>query len=291
VSRAGPGPVAALRRAGAGRGPVIAPDGPGLAAGRPGQGLVAALRGAAVAAGAARLPLPGGPARWERTNHRGHTVSLRSGPALSLAVVAGAALPQPAAAVVGLAGGLLGAYDDVAGATAPQRGAKGLRGHVGALRQGHVTAGAVKLVGLSAAGVGGLALLPGRPPPVDVLLGAGVVAGSANLVNLLDLRPGRALKVGLAGAVALRQPGVAAAVAVLLPDDLRERTMLGDAGANALGAVLGLALVERMTSRTATAGALGVLAALTVASELVSFSRVIDAVAPLRALDRLGRAT
>jgi len=268
----------------------------GSVPGRPGQGgrlagpalAGAVLRGAAVALAAPRLPLPGGPDRWERTNHRGRTLSLRSGPALALAAVAGATLPQPARALVGLAGGLLGAYDDVAGATAPQRGAKGLRGHVGALRQGRVTAGAVKLVGLSAAGVAGVALLP-RRPALDVLLGAGVVAGSANLVNLLDLRPGRALKVGLAAALALRQPGVAAAVAVLLPDDLHERTMLGDAGANALGAVLGLALAERLPTRTATAGALGVLAALTAASEVVSYSKVIDAVAPLRALDRLGR--
>ena len=248
------------------------------------------LRGALTALVAGRLPLPGGPERWERTNHRGHPVSLRSGPALTLAAVAGAALPQPATAVVGLAGGLLGAYDDVAGATAPQRGAKGLRGHVGALRQGRVTAGAVKLVGLTVAGTLGVALLPARRPGLEVLLGAGVVAGTANLVNLLDLRPGRALKAGLAGALALRQPGVAAAVAVLLPDDLGERAMLGDAGANALGAVLGLALVERLPGRTATATALGVLAALTAASEVVSYSKVIDAVAPLRALDRFGRA-
>jgi len=66
--------------------------------------------------------------------------------------------------------------------------------------------------------------------------------------------------------------------------------MLGDAGANALGAVLGLALVERLSTRTASARALAVLAALTAASEVVSYSRVIDAVPPLRALDHLGRA-
>jgi hypothetical protein len=63
--------------------------------------------------------------------------------------------------------------------------------------------------------------------------------------------------------------------------------MLGDAGANGLGALLGLALLRRAPERREAA--LGVLAALTAASEVVSYSRVIDAVPPLRWVDRLGR--
>ncbi len=81
------------------------------------------------------------------------------------------------------------------------------------------------------------------------MLTAGLVAGTANLLNLLDLRPGRAAKAGvLAAAATLRGPGgglvagpLGATLAVL-PDDLGERVMLGDAGANALGALLGLRL-------------------------------------------------
>jgi hypothetical protein len=129
----------------------------------------------------------------------------------------------------------------------------------------------------------------GRGGQLDLLLDGVVVAGSANLLNLLDLRPGRALKVALLGAAALGRPGLVGVAAVLLPDDLAERTMLGDAGANALGAVLGLALADRLRSRPSTAAAAGVLVALTAASEVVSFSRVIDATPPLRRLDRLGR--
>ncbi len=74
----------------------------------------------------------------------------------------------------------------------------------------------------------------------------------------------------------------------LLPDDLRERLMLGDTGANVIGAVLGLAVVlgSRESIRLTV---MLVLLALNVAAELVSFSRVIDAVPPLRWFDRLGQ--
>ena len=246
-----------------------------------------ALVGAGLALALVRRP-PGDPARWLRTNHRGRTVSLASGPALAVSAALAASLPQPAAAVAGLGAAACGAYDDVAGAREHEQGAKGFRGHVRALRAGHVTAGTVKVAGIGAAGLLSAALLPGRRAPRDVLVGGAVVAGTANLLNLLDLRPGRALKAGLGGALALGQPGVAAAVAALLPADLGERTMLGDAGANALGAVLGLALAQRLDPAGRRAALAG-LAALTAASEVVSYSRVIDAVPPLRALDRWGR--
>jgi UDP-N-acetylmuramyl pentapeptide phosphotransferase/UDP-N-acetylglucosamine-1-phosphate transferase len=64
--------------------------------------------------------------------------------------------------------------------------------------------------------------------------------------------------------------------------------MLGDVGANVLGAVIGLGVVIATAPATRTIVLLGVLA-LNLASEAVSFSRVIDRVPPLRALDRAGR--
>ena len=243
-----------------------------------------AAGGAGLAWSASALLLarpPGGAERWQRTNHRGRPVSLLSGPALALAAVVGADLPLAAAAAAGLGAAVVGAYDDASRDAA----AKGLRGHAAALRHGRVTSGSVKVLGIAGAALLSCALTGGRRR--DVLLGAGVVAGSANLVNLLDLRPGRALKVGVAAALALRQPGPAAAAAVLLPGDLGERTMLGDAGANALGAVLGLALVQRYPGRREAA--LCVLTAATVLSEAVSYSAIIDAVPPLRWVDRAGR--
>jgi UDP-GlcNAc:undecaprenyl-phosphate/decaprenyl-phosphate GlcNAc-1-phosphate transferase len=188
---------------------------------------------------------PGGAARWERTNHRGAPVTLLPGPALALGAGLGAGT---APAVVAAAGaGLLGAYDDAVGSRPDQRGSKGLRGHATALAQGRVTSGAVKVAGIGATGL--LAAAAGLPRGADLLLDGALVAGAANLLNLFDLRPGRALKVGLLAAVALDEPGIAGAAAALLPGDLGERTMLGDAGANALGAVLGTALAATGSAR------------------------------------------
>ncbi|GAA3247345.1 hypothetical protein GCM10010532_092390 [Dactylosporangium siamense] len=198
-----------------------------------------------------------------------------------------------AVAVAGLGAGAVGFYDDLVGGR-PEHAAKGFRGHLGALKEGRVTSGLVKIVGVGAAGVVAAALLP-RRRVVDVLLGAGVIAGTANLFNLLDLRPGRAIKAGmLVGApLAVGQGGGAAAGALgaagaLLAADLGEEIMLGDAGANALGAVLGTAYVAR-TGTWGRLAALAGLVALTAASEKVSFTQVIEKTPALRAIDQFGR--
>ncbi|MEU1811744.1 hypothetical protein O7622_15300 [Micromonospora sp. WMMD1076] len=258
---------------------------------------------------------PGGPA-LERTNYRGRTVTLAAGPALAVGAATGAALgagsaPAGAAALVaGLGAGAVGLYDDVVGARPEQKAAKGFAGHLAALREGQVTAGMVKVAGVGVAGLGAAALLaadrrvaahPRRRRAgafgrgLDVLLGAGVVAGTANLVNLLDLRPGRALKSGmLLGAPLTTGPygglaaGAVGASAALVGDDLGERVMVGDSGANALGALLGVSLAAR-TGPLGRAGVLAVLAALTAASEKVSFTQVIARTPGLRHLDELGR--
>ncbi|MFK4105860.1 hypothetical protein ACI2L1_38545 [Streptomyces sp. NPDC019531] len=188
-----------------------------------------------------RAKAPGGRERWERTNYAGRTVELYAGPASALAVALAAGRVRPAAGFAVAVAGLCGAYDDLAG---DHR--RGFRAHLAALRDGEVTSGAVKLVGISAAGLVAGALMKERV--VDKALAGVVIAGAAHFVNLVDVRPGRA-----AGAVvALGVPGMVrselAAVAVgagvaVLPDDLAERVMIGDAGAHALGAALGTAVV------------------------------------------------
>ena len=122
------------------------------------------------------------------------------------------------------------------------------------------------------------------------LSGAVLVALSANLVNQLDTRPGRALKVTLAGALALGgRPRRAVALGVLLaPYDLREMTMLGDAGSNALGAMLGLESVGRLTGLRRTS-AIGALAAVTLLGERRSLGALIERTPGLRTVDALGR--
>jgi hypothetical protein len=116
--------------------------------------------------------------------------------------------------------------------------------------------------------------------------GALLVGLAANFLNQLDTRPGRALKAYLLGALVVRAP-LAKAV-LLLPYDLRERTMLGDAGANALGAMLGLSSVSRLTGRGRWL-AIGTLAGLTLLGERRSLGAMIESAPGLSGLDRLGR--
>jgi hypothetical protein len=197
------------------------------------------------------------------------------------------------AVACGVVAGAVGRYDDTAGAAVETAGDKGFHGHIKALLAGRASGGVVKAAGIGAVGLIASGAVARRP--VDRAVAAGIIAGTANLVNLLDLRPGRALKATvLIGAPLLRGPHgslaaapVGAAVA-LLPGDLHEETMLGDTGANGLGALLGLRLAAGATGRSRWA-VLGALLALNAASEKVSFSRVIAATPGLRELDAWGR--
>ena len=287
------------------------------------------LTGAALAAGAARGAYallqarpPGGPAAWTRTNHRGEPVTLLEGPAAAAGAALAAALTPglPGRARAGLVAaaagaGAFGGYDDLAGSG----GRRGFRGHLGALAHGEVTTGAVKLGGIGATGLAASALLGGGA--LDVTVNAGLIAGGANLLNLFDLRPGRAIKVAalagglLAAAGRPRGTGDAAAAAGPVPagpllaspvpaatlaaiplgaalalagEDLGERAMLGDAGANALGAMLGAAAAASLP-RPGRVALLAGIVALTAASEKVSFTKVIRRTPPLHWLDMLGR--
>ena len=240
------------------------------------------LKAVAVAVSVDRLLAVATRGRWERGNFRGRAVSLSAGPALVLAAIAAA--PGWPAAVIGLGAGMTGLYDDAVGG---RDRAKGLRGHAAALRAGRLTGGTVKVVGVGASALLGVRLLPRRPLP-QLVTDVALVAGTGNLLNLLDLRPGRALKVGALLSAGLGRRGSAAAALTLLPADLAERSMLGDTGANGFGALLGLAAVERLDGRGRLVALAGV-AALTAASERVSFTTVIERTPVLRALDGAGR--
>jgi UDP-GlcNAc:undecaprenyl-phosphate GlcNAc-1-phosphate transferase len=226
----------------------------------------------------------------------GAVAGLLAAPGLPARVRAGAALATAGAAA-------FGAVDDLA-----ERGtSKGLRGHLGSLAHGELTTGALKILGIGGTGVLAAAVLleRGERGParhlVDVVVAGGVVAGAANLFNLLDLRPGRVLKIALASAPAalgsgapltLQAVSVGASLPLLGPD-LGERSMLGDCGANAVGGLLGAtAVVATGAGRgagRARAGLLAALVGLTLLSERVSFTRLIEATPVLRELDALGR--
>lgn len=248
---------------------------------------------------------------FERENFRGRRLPTAVGVLAALAalvvdavvtvVVAGGADPDAAAVaglrlatVAALGFALLGLLDDLGGAGE----SGGFRGHLGALASGRLTTGAIKLFGGAAVGV---VVVSVREPGSlgRVLADGALVALAANLGNLFDRAPGRTIKVALVALAALvvgagaepRLAGVALVVgagAGLLTADLRERMMLGDAGANVLGAALGLGVVLACSPGVRTA-VLVVVAALNLASERVSFSRVIARVPPLRAADAWGR--
>jgi hypothetical protein len=244
---------------------------------------------------------PGGRQGWARTNYTGNVVTLLEGPAFVVGAVAGAVVGGAGApaAVAGLGGAAFGALDDMVG----ESRSKGLRGHLAAARRGEVTTGAIKIVGLGATGLLTAWIMDRsrtRTRPITTLIGGAVVAGSANIVNLLDLRPGRALKVALLLSTPLLAVGrgtpsstaaagaVAGAAIVCLPEDLAGRSMLGDTGANSAGALLGTALVAR-AGLPGRLLALAAVTALTLASERFSFTTFIESTPGLRELDALGR--
>jgi UDP-GlcNAc:undecaprenyl-phosphate/decaprenyl-phosphate GlcNAc-1-phosphate transferase len=200
--------------------------------------------------------------------------------------------------VVATGFGLVGLVDDLA--AGGFGGPAGFRGHLRALVGGRFSTGMGKLLGGGGVAIVAAVLLGRHGDGVGrLLLDAAVIALAANLVNLFDRAPGRAGKLGVvSGLVLLGATGAPAkllpaavvlgATAGLLVDDVRERLMLGDTGANALGGVLGAGLVA-VASPGVRVGALMVLAALNAASEVVSFSRMIEAIPVLRVLDRAGR--
>jgi UDP-GlcNAc:undecaprenyl-phosphate/decaprenyl-phosphate GlcNAc-1-phosphate transferase len=174
---------------------------------------------------------------------------------------------------------------------------RGLRGHAGALVRGEPSTGALK-----AGGTAGLALFAtgfSGLPTGRWLLAAVVLTLCTNALNLLDLRPGRAFKAFVVLAIALSvgaielhtlwELGLFAGPALVAGVyDMRERAMLGDTGAGALGALVGLWLVQTLSS-TGQLVALGVLLALTAYGELRSISALVERVPLLRGLDSLGR--
>ena len=278
--------------------------------------------------------------QWERTNFHGATVSLRGGVAMAGASVASAAVAsvlsdQPRAALGGavaaLGGAVAGYIDDVdQGAHDGGKVAKGLKGHLGALAHGQVTTGVIKIAGIGASALAASALVGSKATSVsgkaaDLALNTVLIAGTANLANLLDLRPGRALKAtvlvaaplsyfscadaktpasGASGAASatpaapasasgasaqrLLASGLNAAAITALVEDLQETTMLGDTGANAAGALLGTSLAANDSWKLRLGTTLGVVG-LILASEKVSFSKVIAANPALNWLDQLWR--
>jgi UDP-N-acetylmuramyl pentapeptide phosphotransferase/UDP-N-acetylglucosamine-1-phosphate transferase len=226
-------------------------------------------------------------------------------PLMLIARLAPASLFHPEIAPVALYAlgvTLLGLIDDTLGEHPAEHGPdarapRGWRGHGAAVLRGELSTGALKAVGalgLALLAMDALGFSDGR-----WILAAAVLVLATNVFNLLDLRPGRTLKafVLLAAGVVIGSGELrplwtvglfAGPVLVAGSYDLRERAMLGDTGANLVGALAGLMLVLSL-STTGQLVALGLLLAITLYGELRSISALIERTPGLRELDSLGR--
>lgn len=214
--------------------------------------------------------------------------------------------------VVGVAA--LGLFDD-----AYSGASRGWRGHGAAVKRGEFPTGLVKAVGTlglaayvasgtdfpgvdgayfdRSDGSGGLVF--SAPDVLPYLLTVLVLVLATNLFNIVDLRPGRAVK-GLAlvtvGCVIAQGSELVdgfgtylGAVAVVAVYDLRERGILGDTGANLLGAVAGLMLVTTITSTLGLALCAAALLGITAYGEFRSISAFVERTPGFRHLDSIGR--
>jgi Glycosyl transferase family 4 len=267
---------------------------PGLAV------VVGSVSGAALAA----LSVSTAPERLVRTNHAGRRVPA----VLGLAMVGGTVVGAIAASIAGgepglrsvsraaliaaVALALVGLVDDLVGGRE-----RGFREHLGSAVRLKPTTGLLKLAaGVAAAVV--VAVLAGGGP-LRVVTTAVLVAACTNLWNALDVVPGRSIKWGillliltlprawLGGGGEVQGAALGAALAVL-PFDLLERGMLGDAGSNPLGFLVGVALATVLPTPALVVAA-AVVVALQIAAETVTISRLIEAIPPLGWFDGLGR--
>ena len=190
--------------------------------------------------------------------------------------------------------GFLGFLDDMLGGSDN----RGFKGHFGALMKGRLTTGGLKALGggfiafLTALFIGGSA--------GEIILNTFIIALFTNLLNLLDLRPGRAIKgfllfliiiISMVGGKVdfLIIAPLLGAVLYYFYFDLKALVMMGDAGSNALGLLLGY-LAAASLPLTFRIGVLLFLIAVHIFTEKYSLSSTIERVGVLRFFDQLGRS-
>ena len=186
--------------------------------------------------------------------------------------------------------GLVGTLDDVIG----NHESKGFKGHISNFLKGKVTTGVLKM--LAAAVVAGSMSIVISDSILAIIMNFLLISLVTNFINLLDTRPGRAIKGFLIItilSILIRQilaihAIVIGAILAYWPIDLSAKGMLGDTGANFLGIVLGISLA--MQNNMWVKGAyVFIFLFLNLASEKVSFSKVIEKNTALRFLDQIGR--
>lgn len=185
-----------------------------------------------------------------------------------------------------------GIIDDTMG----NRGSSGFKGHFKALFKGKLTTGAFKAL------FGGLVALFASIPisggVLDIIINTLLIALFTNFFNLMDLRPGRAIKVYFTSCAAvfpfipsdirLLAVGSISSVMGYFPEDIKARAMMGDAGSNVLGVSLGM-LVALGLDGGAKIGALIFLVLVHLMAEKYSITKMIEGNRVLDYLDKMGR--
>lgn len=175
---------------------------------------------------------------------------------------------------------------------------KGISGHMRSLFNGNLTSGTIKaMVGIS---VSLIISLSGNYSIMHTVLNFLLICLMQNFINLMDLRPGRAIKAYMILSVISSMfiasstlylsinSGILLSFVFYLKYEINEVCMMGDAGSNALGIFMGIAC--------ASSGSIAFklfmvifLALAHIYSEFASISSLIDRVPALKILDMMGR--
>lgn len=185
-----------------------------------------------------------------------------------------------------------GIIDDSIG----NRDVTGLKGHFKSLLKGKLTTGGFKaLLG----GLVGLLITVSISKSISyILVGTLVIALSTNFMNLLDLRPGRAIKVYILISIIIFifssvfekevMMLILPAVVAYFYYDLKAMAMMGDAGSNVLGISIGVFIVTSFDLKVQIFY-LAILVAIHIIGEKFSITKLIENNHILNYIDKLGR--
>lgn len=187
---------------------------------------------------------------------------------------------------------LAGALDDLIG----NRDVSGLKGHFKSLFKGELTTGGFKA--LFGGFVGLVVSVCISKDIVDIIVNTLVIALSTNLMNLFDLRPGRAIKAylviiipiffTLTGYIKILPLLILPNVLAYFNTDLKARAMMGDTGSNVLGISIGVLMAFGYDIKVRV-GWLVFLVLMHLITEKFSLTKIIEKNRVLKFIDNLGR--
>ncbi len=187
----------------------------------------------------------------------------------------------------------IGLLDDFAG----DRKIKGLKGHFRSLMQGVLTSGIIKA--LTGMYLSLIVVMVASADIVEGIIDFILLSLSINFINLLDVRPGRAVKTFIFfSMIFLIFPkpapaffllvGTVLCAMIYLPLELREMYMLGDTGANVLGGLLGVNVIMGTPPAGKILFALW-LVGIHYLAERTSITLLVEKIPVLHYLDSIGR--